>query len=236
VSYQSVIDEHFPGTIEEGAFVERTLSLLEPHGFTAENSIVCVGVCRDELCRSLGAGAVVTWGEAFNFSSLGGMLFLGKTGFQAAHDHAPVVNGKQRYVYMSFAHIGIGPEGQLGQCVRSGRDATSIACGALGALRDELLSGHVDTQRSPDDVEQSLLKESLLSRLAWGEKPDLVQLTKVAREVAFDTLERMVALTVDTQRADYAVFSGVQIHGPDNAPFIWSAQSYAVLSGNRIDI
>ena len=46
----------------------------------------------------------------------------------------------------------------------------------------------------------------------------------------------MIALTVDTQRADYAVFSGVQIHGNDNAPFIWPAKNYAVVNGSRIDI
>ncbi|CAF4120736.1 unnamed protein product, partial [Rotaria sordida] len=29
------------------------------------------------------------WGQAFICGSLGGMLFCGKTGFSAAHHHAP---------------------------------------------------------------------------------------------------------------------------------------------------
>lgn len=42
------------------------------------------------------------WNGAFNFSSLARMLYLGVTGFQAAHHHAPNPDGRERYVYFAF--------------------------------------------------------------------------------------------------------------------------------------
>lgn len=234
--FNAIASENFPGMIEERLFARLTLHALEPLGFNAANSIACVGVCRDELCHSFEVAVVSEWGEAFNFSSLGGMLFLGTTGFDAAHAHAPVVDGKERYVYMSFTHIGIGDDGEQGYCLRPGRKAASVACGALVGLRNEMHSGKVNTQRSRDDLEQSLLKELLLSRFDWGDKPDLIRMTKVAREVAFDTLERMVELTVDAKLADYAIFSGVQVHMPQVKNYIWPTACYAVVDGARHEL
>ncbi len=234
--FNAIARTHFPGMIEERQFARRTLQVLQPLGFDADNSIACVGVCRDELCHSFEVAVVAEWGEAFNFSSLGGMLFLGTTGFAAAHAHAPVHGGKERYVYLSFTHIGIGDDGEQGFCMRPGRKAASVACGALVQLMDEMHSGKVNTQRSHDDLEQSLLKEDVLSRFDWGDKPDLIRITKVAREVAFDALERMVELTVDPKLADYAIFSGVQVHMPQVKNYIWPAACYAVVDGARIDL
>lgn len=107
-SFQESLAHHFPGAVTEAAMVARSLEVLATHGFTADNAIACVGVCRDELCRSLVWTVREAWGEAFNFSSLGGMLTLGTAGFTAAHYHAPIVDGRERYVYFVMPHIEIG--------------------------------------------------------------------------------------------------------------------------------
>jgi len=226
----------FDGALHEAEFVQRTQVALEPHGFRAHNSIACVGVCRDELSRTLMDEVNAAWGETFNFSSLAGMLFLGRTGFDAAHDHAPVEGGRERYVYFAMPHIGVGPAGELGVCHRPGRSGPSSACGALLALQDDIEKGRTDTKIDPDDVEQSLLKACMLPRLRQGTTPSLLELTHVACEVILSDLERMNTLTVEPEKADYAVLTGVQIHGPDESNYVWPATLYAVVGGARHEL
>ncbi len=233
MNFDFIVNENFANHLDESTFVERTLAALTPHGFTADNAIACVSVCRDELCTPLQLEVRDTWGEAFNMSSLAGVPMCGTTAFGAAHAHSPTDRDKERYVYFSMAHIGIGPGGEPGECVRTGRVGTSQACGALAALLSEMQSGQVMLDLDLDDIEQSQLRHRVLRRVGWGATPDLIQLTEVVRLEALETLERMVALTVDPGKCDHAVFNGVQIHGPGNRTLVWPAVSYVVVDGAR---
>lgn len=236
MSFQAALDKHFPGAMKEADFVCKTEPALKAHGFTPENAIPAVGLCRDELCRTLTREVFNVWGEPFEFSSLAGMIFCGKTGFGAFHHHSPVDGGRERYVYFAMPHIAIGPNGEIGQCTRPSRPGTSSACGALVAFHGELTSGTVDLQPNPDDNEQTLLKSHMLKAMPFGEVPDLASLTHVAHKVILNDLERMIGLTVNTDEADYVVLTGVQIHGPEGAQFVWPGTMYAVVSGERHDV
>lgn len=233
MSFESVLAKRFPGTLPEEAYVDKSVSLLRPLGFSADNTIAWVGVCRDELCRSLTLRAQGAWGEDFSSGSLAGMLFLGKTGMRAAQHHAPQDGGRERYVHFAMPHVGIGPNGEIGQCERIGRPGFSKACGALNAFLADLQGGHVNAAVDPDDIEQSMLRARLVRDLEWGRVPDLVELTYVAHKAILTDLERLLELTLEPERADYAVLTGVQIHGPGNAPHVWPSTSYAVVSGKR---
>ncbi len=236
MSFQVALNKHFPDTLSEARFVDRTSAILEPRGFTAENTIACVAVCRDELCTPLQRQVRATWGEAFNMSGLAGVPLCGRTAFGAAHGHAPNLEGTQRYVYICMAHIGIGDGGELGQCQRVGRAGTSKACGAVAALHLELLNGNPKLGHDADDLEQSQLRSRLLRRVGWAAVPTLIELTQYARIEALETLERMISITLDTDTSDYAVFNGVQIHGPGDNARVWLAASYVVVGGVREDL
>jgi hypothetical protein len=75
----------------------------------------------------------------------------------------------------------------------------------------------------------------LLQEIQYGQVPDLLKLTKVALRVIQNDLKRMITLTVDTKRSDYASFTGIQIHGPEKN-YIWPSLCYATVKGNRMDI
>ncbi len=79
MSLRQTLATHVPQARPQESFLRAVHSHLVPLGFEAANTIACVGVCRDEITRSFVDGVQRTWGEAFNFSSLGGLLFLGKT-------------------------------------------------------------------------------------------------------------------------------------------------------------
>jgi Limiting CO2-inducible proteins B/C beta carbonyic anhydrases len=235
-SFQHSVDSRFPGAIDEGGFVRRTYLALTEHGFTDENAIACVGVCRDELCRSLVWTVRDRWGEAFNFSSLGGMLTLGTAGFRAAHYHAPIVDGRERYVYVVMPHIGVGADGALGTCLRAGRHGSSVACGALTSLLGELNQGALDLDIDPDNIEYSVLKRLVAARIRPGDVADIAELTISMSTLIVEELERMIALTVDVAIADYAVLTGVQIHRPVEGSMVWVNQLYARVNGARRSI
>ncbi len=233
MNFQQSLETHFPGALSEEAFIRASQEALAAYGFHRENTIACVAVCRDEMTRTLVDGVQAAWGEAFNFSSLGGMLFLGKTGFLAAQHHAPLYGGRERYVFFAMPHIAIDAQGEVGVCYRPGRQEPSGACGALLAFRREMLSGRLNLELDLDDVEQSLLKHRLLRRIRYGNVPDLVSLTRIAHEVIREDLERLLAATVDAAQSDYAVLTGIQVHGPDRAQYVWPGEMYAVVGGRK---
>jgi len=177
-----------------------------------------------------------TWGEVFMFSSLGGMLTLGKTGFLAAQQHAPIEHNRERYAYYALPHIAIDAQGEFGVYYRPGRQKASHACGALVAFQHELATGSLELALDPDDLEQSVLKQHLLRKLRYGEVPNLLSLTRIAHAVILEELERMIRLTVDPGRSDYGLFTGIQIHTPSGRHFVWPGSAYAVLEGKQLNL
>jgi hypothetical protein len=227
----------FPETVPQNGFVARSYEALHRHGFRAENTIAFASVCRDEVTLSLVEDIENTWGEVFMFSSLGGMLTLGKTGFLAAQQHAPVdEGGRERYVYYALPHIAIGPNGEFGVYFRPGRPKASHACGALMAFQHELQSRSLQLAPDPDDMEQSVLKQHLLRKLRYGDVPNLLALTKIAHDAILEELERMIQLTVDSTRSHYGLFTGIQIHVPEGRHFVWPGAAYMVMDGKRLDL
>lgn len=235
MTFKTFVHRHYEGALPEAVVIARSCDQLAPYGFSAENTIACVAICRDELCTPFKSEVRKVWGEAFNMASLAGVTFCGVTGFQAAHAHAPTGCDRERYAYYSMVHIGVGADGAPGACVRAGRSDTSTACGALTALLAEIHGSDVPLEYDPDDMEQSQLRHRLLRRVGWGAKPDLFALTEAARVEALETFERMIALTVDGSRADYALINGVQIHGPEET-WVWPGVSYAMVEGVRHDL
>lgn len=225
-------EELFPGVQPQHLYHEMVQRLLAPLGFTAANTIACVGVCRDELTSSFVDGVQRLWGEAFHLGSLAGMAFLGRTGLAAAISHAPTGFDRQRFLFFALPHLGVGEDGEMGVCVRPGQDFPSPACGALIAFRNELLVGQVSLELHPEDLELSLLRRRLYPRLVDRPVPSLAELTELALEVIVEDLERAIALTVDPRVADYAVFTGIQIHAP-GGHLVWPGSSYAVIAGQR---
>jgi Limiting CO2-inducible proteins B/C beta carbonyic anhydrases len=237
MSWETTMTNEFAGAIPQDRFVAGSYEKLHRHGFLAENTIAFACVCRDEVTLPLVDDIERTWGEAFIFSSLGGMLILGKTGFLAAQQHAPIDEGGiERYVYYALPHIAIGPDGEFGVYFRPGRQKASHACGALIAFQHELESRSLQLAPDPDDIEQSVLKRHLLGKLRYGDLPDLPSLTRIAHAVILEELERMIQLTVDPTHSDYGLFTGIQIHTPDGRHFVWPGAAYAVKDGKKVSL
>jgi hypothetical protein len=163
------------------------------------------------------------------------MVLLGETGFRAAEGHAPLVGGRERYVFFVLPHIALGEGGEPGLSKRPGRPEPALACGALAALESELVQGPLRLELEPYDLEYSLLKRRLAGFIPPGDHPDLVRLTYLAHQAALADLETMIERTVDSEAADYAVLSGIQIHTPGPG-YIWPGQAYLLTAGRLQDL
>ncbi len=232
MGFEEVLKENFPVVFTEVDYVKKTYSALNKFGFNDENSFASVCVCRDEISQTLRSIIKHTWGEAFNLSSLAGMFTAGKTGLKAATHHAPRVDNREHHIYYVIPHIAINEEGKTGFCKRKGINEESSACGALCLFLDELRKGKLHITIDEEDIEESLLKRRLLTEIPYGQIPDLIELTKITRKVIQSDLEHAIEKVVDTKKSDYAVFTGIQIHGPDDN-YIWPSESYAVVNDKR---
>jgi hypothetical protein len=235
MSFEDILNKNFDNVHTEVDFVKRTYRALKEFGFTNENSIACLCICRDEISQSLRSIVKHMWGEAFNLSSLAGMFIAGKTGLKAAMHHAPLVDGKERYVFFALPHIAIDSKGCIGVCKREGREAESTACGALHAFQREMAGGKIDPSLDNDDIEQSLLRMRLIKEIPYGHVPDLLELTRIAHKAILSDLENTLSKVIDTNKNDYAIVTGIQIHCPDGTR-VWPASSYCIINGSRRDL
>lgn len=256
-SWDVAIQHHFPGSIREEAYVKRTYKTLNDLGFYHYNTLSCVSLCRDEMCSPFLEEIDSSWkspfmnikddvGKAetlythsFCLSSLAGMLFLGVTGMKAAVSHAPIDhNGRQKFVFFAFPHIGISDKGVLGEVDRPGHDKPSAACGAIVQFWSELASGQLHLETDPSDIEYSLLKQRLLKRIPLfsNQVPTVKQLTYLAYSTILEDLEKLISQVVDPALADYAVLTGIQVHSPGGASYIWEGEQYTVINGVKTEL
>lgn len=226
MSFQTSLDEHFPGSLPLEDYMNKTYEVLTTRGFNDDNTFACVSACRDEIVMPLFEQTDKIWGEVFNFSSLAGSLTLGKTGFAAAASHAPVVDGLERYVFIAMPHIAISAKGDVGIVYREGIEKPSHACGALDAIVNEIESGKINLQIDFDDVEQSILRCKIFEKLAFGKKPSLAEITKVTHEIIKEDLERLIEVA-EKDPFDYAVLTGIMIHGPNETNYVYPQTFYA---------
>lgn len=235
MGFETVFREHFPVAYTEVDFVKKTYAVFKDFGFHDENSIASICICRDEISQSMRSVVKHLWGEAFNLSSLAGMFFAGKTGLRAAMHHAPMVGGRERYVFYALPHVAIDAWGRVGVCRREGRDEESTACGALAAFQKEMASGKLNVSMDSEDVEQSLVRMRLLREIPYGRVPDLLELTRAALAAVQTDLENTIRAVVNPEKSDYAVATGIQIHGPEGN-YVWPASCYCVVKGKKTEL
>jgi len=236
MSFERTLAQRFPGSVPMPQFVASSQQVLGQHGFTPENTLDCVGLCRDEICVPFADALREAWGPTFSFASLAGAVLPGRTAFGAFAHHAPVMGGRQRIACFGFTHVALDAEGQLGPVMRPGLPTPSTACGALVGLLGELGSGEPLADPDPDDLEYGLLRQRIAARLEPRARLDLVDLTLVAHRVLAEDLGRLVQQGVDPREMDAAVYTGVQVHGPDGQEWVWIGEAYVLLQDGRVEL
>lgn len=223
--FHEAVNKYFPGTIEMKEYMRRTFECLNSHGFEDENTMGMISICRDEITDPIQHEVVKYWGLTFDCCNLAGFVMMGKTGLAAATAHVPLFNGLKRFAFYSMPHIAISQEGEIGKVYREGLNQASSACGALALIVKELNAGQLKLEMDMDDIEQSIIRQKILSAIKYGDKPDLVEITKLASQVITQDVEKLLG-QLDHNEYKFAVMTGIQIHGPNDTHWIWPQQFY----------
>lgn len=202
-------------------YFQKTTKALSPYGFVDENTLGIVATCRDEIASPLEAEVMKHWGRTFSCRSLGGFLLLGRSGIKTGISHAPQVDGRRRFVMYAMPHIALSEKGTAGVVMREGIEEASHACGSLDSVVSQLKSGRIDAHMDFDDLEQSCVRQKLLSNLHYGENIDLPYITHLAARIIRKDCERLLTNLARPHEFDFAFFIGIMIHGPDDQNWIW---------------
>eukprot|EP00741_Cyanophora_paradoxa_P024376 tig00021795_g23537.t1 len=243
-AFTEQLEALYPGAVTGEAFIKETQKKLNPLGFNGKNVIPAICLCRDELCQPLFRKIEGAWAQgavgAFDLSGLagmGGMLSAGVTAFGAAEAHSPQTGDdkKEKYVFIAAPHIAIGEDGTIGACNRVGRAAPSNACGALVAIQGRYKNGKMDKRPEVDfgDLEESLLAQLVFDKLGAGGEKSLPEITQAAAEAQAEYLQGYIEKSTKGKNCDYAVFTGIQIHGPGGSDYIFPTGAYAVVNGEK---
>jgi hypothetical protein len=225
--FHEKLQAHFPGALPLTTYMEETFKYLNQYGFEDENTLGVIATCRDEITEPLLNEVIKYWGKTFNFSSLGGFVFAGKTGISAFLSHTPFVNNIGRFALYAMPHIAISQDGEIGIVYREGMGEISHACGSLISVVKELDLGRINFFTDPDDLEQCTIRQKILSSIHYGKYLDTVSITKLACEIISDDLQRILTI-VDSSIYNYGVLTGILIHGPNDMDWIYPYDRYVV--------
>mmetsp|Transcript_20930 Transcript_20930/g.54554 ORF Transcript_20930/g.54554 Transcript_20930/m.54554 type:complete len:482 (+) Transcript_20930:98-1543(+) len=246
------VQQHFPTALPVDDYMNRVELALSQLGFTGNNTIAMSNLCRDESCMILEDKIESVFGACFSTHGLGGVLTCGSIGIKAGLSHSPVVGGKEQYVFFSFPHIAIDSMNAIGKISRPNRPGSSSACGALCACLADFQKDGVEANcRVPgvhdaENPEYSILKQRLARQLKSEnckvEDLDLVSITKAAERTITNDLKHLISKAVDPSKANYAVFTGVQIHNwatdltdgkTPSLEFVAAGECYTVINGKQ---
>lgn len=226
--FQHVLAESFPGTIPLNDFFNRTSQVLAGYGFNDNNTLGVVATCRDEVASPLEHEVIKHWGRTFSCRSLAGFLLLGRSGIKTGIHHAPLLNGRRRFVFFAMPHIAISANGKVGVIYREGIHEESHACGSIASVISQLESGRIDMHMDFEDLEQSIVRQKIISVLRYGEAVDLIEGTKIAHRIIRKDTERLLAMIAKPSEFDYAYFTGILIHGPDDQDWIYPGDAAVI--------
>lgn len=139
--FDTTVRAFFPGAVPNSVITSRAVKRLQDRGYNPDNTILASSLCSDEIdttalsliAQLQGQLARKQDGGVFNLGGLGGVPFVGKSGFGAFLSHVPK-NG--RVVILYGPHVGISNEGVVGKVERVGQDKPSGSCGAgIGAYK-----------------------------------------------------------------------------------------------------
>ena len=227
---------YFPGALPQVEFLARSFKILAANGFTPENTIVGVCVCREEPACLLVEKIRKLWDRVYDFSSLAGMPFAGKTGFMKMQKYAPDDRTDTHFLYMAFPHIGWTPDGQIGRGAPLGPGNSYAACSGLIAFQQELASGPSPWEPDSDNLEQGLLNQRLFRNMKYGDGSDCLSLTRLAYTIILQDVEKLLELTLKDLDNPYALVTGIQLNGNGDQDFIWPGEMYEVIPRKRIDL
>ena len=214
--YRQALESAFPDAVPVDDYLGRVHSVVAPLRFTRDRTFAAVSICRDEMTQGFVAAVGRRWDPPFSLGGLGALPSLGRTGWRAALSHVPDADGRGCLLVFGMPHLGIDPDGVVGQSLRPFQQQPTPTCGAMTALLRSLSSGDEPLPPGLNDLEADRLRRVVDAQETAADLPrDLVALTELAvSAVDAEIWAELEALDAPADM-DVAVFCGIQVHLPD---------------------
>ena len=214
MSYRRALETAFPEAVTVDDYLGRVHSVVAPLGFTRDRTFAAVSICRDELTQNLVAAVARRWDPPFSLGGLGALPSLGRTGWRAALSHVPDADGRGCLLVFGMPHLGIDPDGTVGQSLRPFQQQPTPTCGAMTALLNSLRREAEPLPPGLEDLEADRLRR-VVDRQGAELPDDLVGLTELAVHAVDEEMWAELDALGAPAEMDVAVFCGIQIHLPD---------------------
>jgi len=208
------VEKLFPGARTGIDVMTRAHKALRKYGVYRGNTLYGQSVCSDEINGDKGhLTALMTeyYGRTFPLGGIGGLPYVGKTGFGAFSHHVPD-NGNVLIVF--GPHIGFSMNGEAGKFHRKGQAGLSTACGAVIAAYNQCMGGGYYVAHDRSDLQQSRLRFLLKKecREASEAKNPMVALVYKAYKAVEH--EMMKIINTDFGPGKLVLLGGIQINMP----------------------
>jgi len=179
---QKSLSDHFAGYAHNADLVKHSQAILQvKYGFTKSNTLYGQSLGADEANHMSGELADQMrhcWGHVFNLGGIGGIPFVGKTGFTAFSYHVPD-DGNLLILY--GPNVGVSPKGELGKLLRDGQHSLTPTCSSAIKAYEAVLSGEQIPEGPTHDM-MIHLKRALAGR-AKAISNDKHPMAKLVREM-----------------------------------------------------
>jgi len=234
----SLMDKHYQLPMKGSEVDRRVGKELDSLGFSRENTLYVESSCPDEISKDnkeedLSLILAERFGSVFQLGGLGGLPFVGPTGWQICTSHVPD-DGNIFLMYAS--QVGFDAEtGRCGEVRRAGqKDNLSTSCGAsiaaLSALKENPNSepdGMIDHQFG---IIKQLLQPSLSDVLNEDPDEEMINLSFAMYHVIRLYLEQII--TIKKPKNKIAILGGIMIHQSEVGADLFQPLSFELRDGN----
>ena len=196
-AFDEALDQFFPGSLTNTDTSIRVATELTNRGYRPSNVLLGSSLCSDEVNYIPDSFIVklqnkitnVKKGGVFEVGGLGGLPFVGTSGFGAFLSHCP---DQGKVVLVFGPHVGISEDGVVGKVKRIGVRKVSTSCGAAVGAYKAIVAG-AGQPSNPFDYEEEYIIENLKQKLgklaskeSTGDDAMIALVTKKMYEIILD--------------------------------------------------
>ncbi len=209
--FKGAVKKYFPGASTSSDVTLRLARALRDRGYNERNTLLGASLCSDEindtpvsLINALQSKLLETRdGGVFNLGGLGGLPFVGTSGFGAFTSHCPE-SGKVLIIF--GPHVGVSNDGVVGKVERVGKETPSTSCGAAVGAYKAISANQIppiDAPPGSEDFQEEFIISNLRTHLS-----NLAELEKAGNDatVAYVT-EQMYDIVWQIMKGEVEAFS-----------------------------
>jgi hypothetical protein len=210
----------FPGAMTSKDVLEGFKKVVEPRGYTDDNTLFAQSVCPDEVNHEDGDIPDLFFkylGEQFMLGGLSGWPFTGSVGFGAFSHHVPD-DGHCSILYAP--HIGLDNDGKFGSYSRDFQSHNGACCGAAVGAYKYCMECEVDPNKpiTPEgfqfDYIVSQVNKHKKEIVGNTENEKQASLIRLIHRLGHDMLKRCVGVDYGSEKSTLVVLTGIQINMP----------------------